>query len=376
MISSARSWLRCARRSALRHELFAEGGLGPDGGPGWTAAARQLMPVPRRRLLVLGLGAATLIAAIIIAASWVIGGLLMAPAPRAIGQIPGDLAGEAVSFPSASGATISGWFVPGLPHHGAVLLLHGVRGSRLDMIGRARFLSRDGCALLLFDFASHGASSGAAITFGYREAADADAALAFLAQRSPGERIGAVACSMGAAALVLSATGNAVQAMVLESMYPTISDAVSDRIAHRLGSWSRILAPLLTWQLRPRLGFGPEALRPIDAVATLTMPKLFLAGAADPLTPLSETEGIVAQAADPKELWIIPAAGHVDLHAWAAGAYEARLLTFLHAALRPRPAAELESPPRGRWCARAIPPGDLRGAIQQRSEAGSAKADR
>ena len=259
----------------------------------------------------------------------------MAPAHRDIGRMPLDLAGESVTFAAASGAIISGWFVPGRPQRGAILLLHGVRGSRLDMIGRARFLSADGFAVMLCDFSGHGASSGDSISFGYHESADVDAALAYLAQRTPGEPIGAVACSMGAAALVLSAGGKTVQAMVLESMYPTIHDAVSDRIAHRLGDWARIMTPLLTWQLAPRLGFAAEALRPIDTVGSLTMPKLFIAGAADSLTPLSEAEDIVARAAEPKELWIIPGAGHVDLHAWAAGDYEARLRAFLQEALWP-----------------------------------------
>lgn len=293
------------------------------------------MSMPRRRLVVLALSASALAAAVLMVVSWVVGGLLMASAHRDIGRMPDDLPGESAAFASGSGETISGWYVPGRPRQGAVLLLHGVRGSRLDMIGRARFLNADGFAVLLIDFSGHGASSGASISFGYREAADVDAALEYLALRAPGEPIGAVACSMGAAALVRSARGKAVQAMVLESMYPTIHAAVSDRIAHRLGSWARFLTPLLTWQLRPRLGFAASALRPIDAVAALTMPKLFIAGAADPLTPLSEAADIVAQAAEPKGFWIVPGAGHADLHAWAAGDYEARLLAFLHAALRP-----------------------------------------
>jgi fermentation-respiration switch protein FrsA (DUF1100 family) len=122
--------------------------------------------------------------------------------------------------------------------------------------------------------------------------------------------------------------------MVLESMYPTIDEAVSDRIAHRLGQWSRFLTPLLLWQMEPRLGFGPEQLRPIDDVASLHAPKLFIAGASDPLTRLAESERIFTQSASPKSFWVIPGAGHVDLYARAGREYEERVLAFLSSELR------------------------------------------
>ncbi len=232
---------------------------------------------------------------------WVVGGMLIAPCKRTIGRLPADLVGESVIFNNSSGENIAAWFLPGMRSHGAVLLLHGVRGSRLDMLDRARFLSRDGFSVLLIDFTGHGESGRDYISFGHHEAGDVDAAVTYLAQRTPGERIGVVACSMGAAAAVLASSRDRMHAMILESMYPTIVDAISDRIEHRLGNWSRFLTPFLTVQMRPRLGFGADQLRPIDAVTNLHMPKLFIAGGADPLTPFTESEYIYALASEPKD---------------------------------------------------------------------------
>src|SRR6185503_17073403 len=114
------------------------------------------------------------------------GSILSSPSRQAVGNLPSDLAGRSVEFTSASGATIHGWFIPGQKGIGAIALMHGVRGSRLAMLDRARFLSRAGYAVLLFDFQAHGESSGEHITFGFRESKDAQAAISFLRANAPG----------------------------------------------------------------------------------------------------------------------------------------------------------------------------------------------
>src|SRR5436305_14754033 len=112
-----------------------------------------------------------------LAGIWLAGSMLSAPATQHIGDLPPDLAGREVQFPSASGATIHGWFIPGKKGTGAIALMHGVRANRLSMLDRARFLSHAGYGVLLFDFQAHGESSGEHITFGYQESRDAQAAI-------------------------------------------------------------------------------------------------------------------------------------------------------------------------------------------------------
>src|SRR5262245_18125025 len=95
---------------------------------------------------------AALCACLMLAASLIAGSIACTPAPAVIGHPPADLAAEEVSFVSTSGSRLSGWFIAGCPDRGAVLLLHGVRGNLLAMLGRARMLSKQGFAVLLFDF--------------------------------------------------------------------------------------------------------------------------------------------------------------------------------------------------------------------------------
>lgn len=285
-----------------------------------------------KRKLPLILGAVLLLA---VGGVWIAGGRLSEPASIPVGALPSELPGRNVEFPSESGSTIRGWFLPGRPGAGAVVLMHGLRANRLAMLGRARFLSRAGFGVLLFDFQAHGESPGSRITFGDFESRDAQAAVRFLRANAPGEKIGVIGVSLGGAAALLATPALEVDALVLEMVYPTIEQAVKDRLRLRLGSFGGVLSPLLTWQLKPRLGVRPEALRPIDRVAQIGCPKLFIAGDLDQHTTIEESRKLFARAHEPKELWIIPGAAHLDLHQFSQTEYEHRVEEFFVNHLRP-----------------------------------------
>jgi fermentation-respiration switch protein FrsA (DUF1100 family) len=265
--------------------------------------------------------------------AWVTGGELSAPAQRLVGAPPADLGAENVVFPSASGSQIHGWFAPGTSGRGAVLLLHGVRGDRRDMVSRAEFLHRLGYAVLLIDFQAHGESPGDRITFGDRESRDVVAALSYLKQREPGERLGALGVSLGAASLVLAEGRSHMDAVILESMFPTIEQAVVDRLRLHLGPVGPVMAPLLLVQFQTRLGTSVERLRPVDRIGLLGAPVLILSGTLDKNTTLEEARAIFAAAHPPKEFWAVEGAAHVDLHSYAKAEYERRVAAFLSANL-------------------------------------------
>jgi uncharacterized protein len=46
-------------------------------------------------------------------------------------------------------------------------------------------------------------------------------------------------------------------------------------------------------------------------------------------TPLADTRALFAAAAEPKQLWLIPDAAHVDLYAHTPQTYRETVLTFL-----------------------------------------------
>jgi len=270
--------------------------------------------------------AALLIAVSAIAVSLLMGTMLSAPVLRHIGPPPPDLAAIEVNFDG-----VEGWFVAA--HAGApcMLLMHGVRGDRRSMIERARLLRRAGYSSLLFDFQAHGASPGRHITFGHLESANARAGLALLRSKFACAKVGAIGQSLGGAASLLGEGPLRVDLLILESVYPTIEEAVADRLRIRLGSVGALLAPVLTLQLKPLLGVDGSALRPISRIGAYHGPLLIISGAEDQHTRQDETLRLYEAANQPKELWMVAGAAHVDLQRFAPEQYEARVLAFLTA---------------------------------------------
>lgn len=265
------------------------------------------------------------------------GEVLCHPARHVVGEAPADLNASSLSLPyvrDGQGETLAAWMLAGQPGHGAVLLLHGVRADRREMLGRARFLHRLGYAVLMPDLPAHGESSGASIGYGLREAEGVRAALTYLRQQWPQEKLGVIGVSLGAASLVLAEAAPAPDAVVLESIFPTITEAVQDRLRLYLGAPGPALAPLLLWQLPWRLSVAPQQLQPIDHMASLHAPVLVAGGTEDQHTTPPETQRIFDAAQAPRSLWLVRGAAHVDLHAHATAEYESRVGAFLAQHLR------------------------------------------
>jgi uncharacterized protein len=289
----------------------------------------------RRRALVASL--ALLVALLALASPRIVAVLLSTPIRTVSGQPPADLGATSVHLPAPAGP-MSGWLARGVRGGGAVLLLHGVHDDRRAMLGRARALHAAGYTVLLVDAPAHGESAGDRITFGARESAGARAAIAYLRAVAPGERVGALGVSMGGASLLLGGDeppANQADAVVLEMVYPTIEEAVTDRLRLHLGPLGPRLAPMLLAQLSPRLGIGPAELRPVDRIRMLRVPLLSIVGAEDRHTTLPESERLFAAAPGPKSLWVVPKAKHEDLHALVRTEYERHMLEFFGRYLRP-----------------------------------------
>ena len=261
--------------------------------------------------------------------AWQLGTSFVSPANHPIGAPPSDLQAITIGITTPENEKGAGWFATGNAGGGAVLLLHGVRSDRTQMLARARLLRNAGYAVLLIDLHAHGESSGAAITFGAREAQGVSAAINYLQQQLPREKIGIIGASLGAASAVLAKPEGRVQAMVLESMFPTIEDAIANRVAMPFGKIGYAVAPLLLVQLPLRLSVRPSELRPINALPVLTMPVLIASGAQDGHTTWSETQRIFDAANAPKTLWKVEGAGHVDLQHFNPALYESTVMPFL-----------------------------------------------
>jgi fermentation-respiration switch protein FrsA (DUF1100 family) len=194
-------------------------------------------------------------------------------------------------------------------------------------------LREAGYSTVMIDFQAHGESPGEAITIGHLERHDVRAAVEFARRQHPGEPIGVIGVSLGGAAAVLAAPLE-IDALVLESVYPSIDAAIHNRVAARLGPLSSLPTALLLVQLRPRLGVWPSQLRPIAHLPDIGCPVYVVSGEADRYTTAKETRAMFAAAPEPKELWLVGGAGHVDLFGADPIEYRRRVVGFLDRHLR------------------------------------------
>jgi len=261
--------------------------------------------------------------------SFLIGELITGSAATATETLLVDLPVRSVKIPSSNDIAVSGWLKNGKSGKGSVLLVHSIRSNRVEMLSRARFLNAQGFHVLMIDLQAHGETPGSRITFGALESENVEAAVDFLRNTFPNERIGAIGVSLGAAAIVLAKHDLRLNAVILESLHPTIADAVENRLKLFLGETGAFFLPLVLTQIAFFTDTPIDELNPATRINNLNSPVLIIAGTKDKHTTPVETKRLFNAAREPKELWIVPGAGHFNMHEYAGSAYEREVLKFL-----------------------------------------------
>lgn len=235
---------------------------------------------------------------------------------------------EDVRFTTDDGVTLSGWLVPARDEtRAAVILMHGFSWNRLGELSAFVPWLREHYHVLQFDFRGHGTSGDADITLGTAERHDAAAAVRLLEGRGLGP-IALMGMSMGAAVAILAAPDLPVAAVVADAPYAELHHPIANRMRewHYPLAWlgSRLIVAAASLRARTRL------LSPIDRVAGIA-PRglLIIAPREDRLIDHSQALRLYAAAREPKELYVVPGAGHPEAHAFGGADYEKRVLGFL-----------------------------------------------
>lgn len=275
------------------------------------------------------------IAGLIVA--WYVAGRLVAPVPAKIPLPETNLPIEPISFRSDSGQRIAGWHIEHAQAQAVVLLFHGIGSNRMAMFKRAEMLYQYGYSSVLIDFQAHGESSGQHITIGHLEKWDVLATLQFAKSRYGNRPIAVIGVSMGGAAALLAASLNIdawhIDALVIESVYPSIQAAVKNRVKRYMGFLAWLPSQLLLAQLGPRLGVNLEDLQPIDSLPQITSPMLVISGEQDLYPTKQETLAMFEQANEPKQLWLVTQLAHQGVYDNYPHAYEKKVIGFLNLAL-------------------------------------------
>jgi len=242
-------------------------------------------------------------------------------------ETPADrgLSYEDASFVTRDGLTLRGWTIRS-KNRAAVMLLHGFSSNRLSLLDVGVALARHGYGVLLFDLRAHGDSEGQVLPFGGNEVEDVRGAVDYLQRRADvdPERIGALGWSLGAQISLLAAARNdAIKAVVADApCCTTFQDWPPPR---NLGEWLYVPYDLVFYQfLKWRSGVtNPVSVR--DAIGRIAPRPILLIGAGIEQYRL---EYLLAAAGEPKSLWIIPEAGHIEGFSLRPQEYEERMVRF------------------------------------------------
>lgn len=239
---------------------------------------------------------------------------------------------EPLVFESRDGLRLGGWFVPGAkPVRGTVIFCHGHAGSLDPDLQYVPAFHRRGFDVLQFDFRAHGRSEGLHVSMGYYERLDLLGAVDFL-QSNGIEKIGVLGFSMGGAvAITTAAQCPAIAAVISDGGFSHLSSTLEMGLQERgFPSWlASIVAPIVLRTVGRRLGCNLTSADPIRWIGQLSpRPVLLVHGGQDAYVPRLEIERLYAAAGNPKDLWIVPEAGHRRAVQIRPEEYMARVLGF------------------------------------------------
>lgn len=201
------------------------------------------------------------------------------------------------------------------------------------MVARARLFHDAGYATLLYDARGHGLSEGSQVSAGWFETADLLGALDFLRSQNF-RKFGCLGTSQGGATILFAAEKlpKDVRWAIIESTYPTIRDALDRRFRKDLYLPGWLAGALFIPFAERRLGLSIDQINPINHSQNLKCPVFVLGGTIDQHTLQQSTQAIYDAAREPKELWLVRGAAHVDLYGFAQGEYARRIIGFVRQA--------------------------------------------
>lgn len=229
-----------------------------------------------------------------------------------------------ISFSSADGRRVAGWYAPS-SNRAAIILVHGTGAERSSLLFETGFLAQAGFGVLALDLPGQGASEGRT-RWGVPERHAISAAVDWLRARGEvdPERIGGFGFSMGAYVLT--------QAAVLDQRLRAVAlvSSPNEVVEHNwlaTAKWGLLTQVPCYLALR---AYGQSLDIPPKNVIGSIAPRavLIVGGDLDPLVPAFMARQLFSAAGSPKELWLVPHAHHADFAQIAGPEYRNRLAGF------------------------------------------------
>ncbi len=239
---------------------------------------------------------------------------------------------EPVSFNSADGIALKGWFVPASAASAkTIIFCHGWGANKGEVFKNTSFLHKEGFNLFYFDFRCCGESSGKMLSVGALEARDLDAAVSFVKARRPDDNLAIYGVSMGSMVAFAGLTRHPeLRAAVLECPFWSHDDALARYAWAKFSIPYYPFMPLVFFFVRQRLGFDPEDVTSPARLASKlkAVPILAVCGENDLIAVPALGRALVKNLPRAGEVWVVPGAAHAKCAEAAGQAYQDKLAGF------------------------------------------------
>ena len=243
---------------------------------------------------------------------------------------------DSVTMQAADGTPLAGWYVPAaVPSTKTVVLVHGYQCAKELWVGQKVLpMLHDRYNCVCVDLRNCGYSGGTVTSFGYYEAQDVEAAIAFARSRGA-TSIGVIGQSLGAATSIKAvAQTPGVKALVSDCAFATIQSAFAGAIASTWVPQPALVADAAIAIANQTLGCDMTSTEPITQLAALApRPLLIVHGADDPYIDPSNANILFDAYQGPKTLWLCPGAHHGDSDTTQPDVWKAKVRALLDAAL-------------------------------------------
>jgi pimeloyl-ACP methyl ester carboxylesterase len=238
---------------------------------------------------------------------------------------------DEVTARTADGLSLAGWFVA--PENGALVLLqHGYKSARGEMLNEAAMLHRHGYGVLIMSLRAHDLSDGEIITFGKHEMKDFEAwyALAQTLENVNPERMGIIGNSLGGTLAIEFAAGEpGIRAVAANSAFSSLADTVETSVRFFTGLPPFPFAPLITFWAEREGGFRRDDVDATKWIGRISpRPVLLMQGGRDVVISTTSGQRLYDAAGMPKELWFDPDVGHAQFDTRRSVEYERRVLSL------------------------------------------------
>jgi len=210
---------------------------------------------------------------------------------------------------------------------GIVVHCHGNFGNVSNHFMGASYLVKYGFDVLAFDYQGYGGSEGKPTP--KRTIEDGIAAVHFAEtlNRNPNGGVVLLGQSLGGAvAIPVMAQLPQVKAAMIEASFPSYRTMARDILSRSVLTW--ILYPIYPFLLPNKY----DPVRYLDQIAP--RPLFFIHGTKDRTVPVKMSEILFARAHEPKTLWLIEGADHIEGRRKEGAIYEKRVADFFTSAIK------------------------------------------